>query len=136
MGEIDCQAEQKACQHWGVKGVPSFMLIRDGKVYKFKGARELSALESFAEGGWQGAEELVISENMKQAGNTSWTAIAMEALTELLQQLSAIFKFSPFASLTIFMLGFFGGASLTGLVVMSARERTVVIASPKKKKED
>jgi protein disulfide-isomerase-like protein len=54
VAEIDCSANQNACNRYGVTGYPSIKLIRNGIQAEYSsGDRSLAALVDFAKSGWK-----------------------------------------------------------------------------------
>jgi thiol-disulfide isomerase/thioredoxin len=120
VAEVDCTANREACKRFNVQGVPSLQLVKQGKVYLYKGAREMANFLKFATGGFSDvqASDLPGAEKIK-----TLTERAVEASTELVQQLSAIANYSPLAVFLLLGLGFLSGASVTGLVALAANKK-------------
>ncbi len=52
VAKVDCTTNADVCKRFDVKGYPTLLHLSGGKSYKFKGARTVEELSSFALGGF------------------------------------------------------------------------------------
>ena len=142
VGEIDCTKERDACKRFNVKGVPALLLVRDSKVYRYSGSRDVAGFEAFAEAGYASSD----SEGLPGTeGARTWSAEIFDFLSDIGQQLLAILKFSPIGCMVLLGVGFLSGASVTGMVAINISKKAACrdgacadtkcaekVASPKK----
>jgi len=55
VAKVDCTTEKGACERFGVRGFPTIKLLKDGKVYDYKGARSIEEFTKFASGTYKDA---------------------------------------------------------------------------------
>lgn len=123
IAKVDCTQNTDACKRFGVRGVPSLALVSGGKLFRYSGQRDVPSMQVFLDGGYaNGNSETAPGPAMP----ATITSSAFEAVTEVARQLSAMVTYSPIACGIIFLLGLLFGASLTGLVAISASKRQVV----------
>jgi len=56
VAKVDATVEKAAMKAFGVRGFPTIKLLKDGKVYSYKGQRTVDAFTEFVEGGYESAE--------------------------------------------------------------------------------
>jgi hypothetical protein len=68
VAEIDVTAARNIGTRFDVKGFPTLLLLRAGKVYKYKGRRVADDLVTFAQGGFSDSEPTDVPEPMGLLG--------------------------------------------------------------------
>lgn len=122
VGQVDCTQNTDACKRFGVRGVPSLALVSGGKLYRYSGQRDVASMQAFMDGGYLStAAESAPGPAMP----STITSSALEAISEIARQLTAIFSYSPISCAIIFLFGLFFGASLTGLIAINASKRGI-----------
>lgn len=58
VGEADCDKHSALARRFGVRGFPTIVLVKDGQVYKHKGARGAEDLAAFARTGYETSEDV------------------------------------------------------------------------------
>ena len=118
IADIDCTKNRDVCKRFDVQGVPSLQFIKNGKVCKYSGNRDLESLVNFATNGYSEAScrDLPVPEIAK-----SYMTLFAEAVVEIFEQLNAMARYSPLACALLFMMGVFMGASVTGILVTVTR---------------
>eukprot|EP01147_Barroeca_monosierra_P009302 gene9302-1570_t len=53
VAKVDCTQNRQTCERFGVRGYPTLLFFHEGKVYKYKGNRDVTSLSAFALGGWE-----------------------------------------------------------------------------------
>ncbi|CEM09881.1 unnamed protein product [Vitrella brassicaformis CCMP3155] len=53
VAKVDCDANTSTRSRFNIQGFPTLLLLRQGRMYEYKGARDLAALEAFATGGYK-----------------------------------------------------------------------------------
>jgi thiol-disulfide isomerase/thioredoxin len=120
IGEVDCSVNRDLCQRFSITGVPSLLLMSDNKVYKYGGSRELEAIVEFVTEGFKSVASTVLPDKIKPK---TFTEEIFEAASEVLNQITVMFKYSPLGVGLLIFMGMLIGATSTGLVVLTATGR-------------
>ncbi len=60
IASVDCTENSETCQRFNVKGYPTLLYFSHGKMYKYKGKRNLEGFKAFIDGGYQDVESVDI----------------------------------------------------------------------------
>ena len=107
VAKVDASQDRSLATRFDIKGFPTVLFLRQGKVYKFRGPRTADKLVEFAQGGYQNSE--IESEDVPPQRNIVFGNIYnmykqfIKAFTRDLQRKK---YFSP-VMLTVYFLGIF-----------------------------
>jgi thiol-disulfide isomerase/thioredoxin len=133
VADVDCAAHSDLCNRFGVRGVPTMIFFKDGKMYKYQGAREYNDLVKFASGEFKKSSEVA---DIPPAGPSDIVGAASFSFYKLLSDLGAMFRFNRFAVMVLILLGFLVGSSTTfivALLVLPNRVKPAEVVTPAKK---
>jgi protein disulfide-isomerase-like protein len=122
VADVDCTQNREACKRFNVQGVPSLQLLKEDKVYLYKGARDLANFVKFVVGGGYLENGVQVSGVPGAEKIKTFTEKIVDGGMELIQQLTAIVNYSPIIVILLLGLGFLSGASVTGLVVLATKK--------------
>ena len=129
-GDVNCAESQSLCERFGIRGVPSLIFFKEGKMYKFSGNREYNDIMKFGGGDYKKSIE---SADVPSAGGSGVLGKASYSFLKFLKDLHAILRFNQWAVFAIFLLGFLVGGVVTFTGVMlslrGARPRVVEAAT-------
>ena len=116
VGDVDCTVETQLCDRFGIRGVPSLIYFRDGRMYKYSGIREYHDFLKFGAGDYQLSQD---SSEIPPAHSRGIAEAAKYTLAKFVKDLHAILRFNIWVALFIFAIGFVGGVLLTFLVMVA-----------------
>ena len=105
VGNVDCTSQSDLCNRFNVRGVPTLIFFKDGKMFKYNGNREYNDLMKFGLGDYKQAESYDITSGMAGGLITQ----ASYTFMRFLKDMHAIMRFNQWAVLIIFILGFLSG---------------------------
>lgn len=115
VGEVDCTAEKKLCDRFGIRGVPSLIYFRDDKLYKYAGDREFNNLLKFGAGDYKLAQE---TSDIPPDGGEGVVEAAKYNVIKFVKDLHAVLRFNLWVALAILLVGFIFGVLVTFLFVV------------------
>uniref|UniRef100_A0A0G4I9M0 Thioredoxin domain-containing protein n=1 Tax=Chromera velia CCMP2878 TaxID=1169474 RepID=A0A0G4I9M0_9ALVE len=110
VAKVDATTSTETAERFGIKAFPSLIFLRHGKMYSYEGPRSASALEAFAEGGYEGLEPSPVPPVPSLVSKTFSAArvFVSETQTRLLEFCHG----SPSGAIALCVIGFIGGISI------------------------
>lgn len=120
VGDVDCTKESFLCERFGVRGVPTLIYFREGKMYKYNGAREYNDIMKFGAGDFKKAAEVA---EIPPPGGSGVVGQVAYTLHKFVKDLIAIVRFNYWAVILIFLTGFMAGSVVVFTVMLFALSR-------------
>lgn len=114
VGQVDCASESDLCNRFSIKGVPTLIFFKEGKMYKYGGNREYNDLMKFGNGDYKDAEMADLPEGPSQ----DFISHASYTLMRFLKDMHAIIRFNQWAVVVIFVVSVTCGALITFMMMM------------------
>ena len=74
IASVDCTENSETCQRFEVRGYPTLLYFSHGKMYKYKGKRDLAGFKAFIEGGYKDVDGVDIPPEQTFTDKLSKTA--------------------------------------------------------------
>ena len=116
VASVDCSAESLLCERVGVRGVPTLIFFKDGKMYKYKGPREYNDIMKFGAGDFVDSKE-VLDLPPPLAGGI--VHAAKYTMYKLIKDVHAVIRFNVWVVAFIFFVGFAMGSMVAMIFAMS-----------------
>jgi thioredoxin domain-containing protein 5 len=123
VGQVDCTVEVGQAKRFGIKGFPSLKFFSQGRVYEYKGARTLDALETFAKTRGAGLDASPIPNPPTQV------EIALEHFLTWSGDVQQILVRKPAVAAIFFAIGLMLGV-LTSVIVFATCVEKLVSGEP------
>lgn len=107
VAHLDATTNPQTAKRFGIRGFPSLLFLKDGRMYEHKGSRSVEELYAFATGGWESTAGKPIPPVM------SWFDWIKEEILSAIQQLRDMFIQSPVPLLLLLGMGCFASSMLT-----------------------
>jgi protein disulfide-isomerase-like protein len=124
VANVDCSTQSDLCNRFDIRGVPSLIFFKDGKMYKYSGNREYNDLMKFGFGDYKQAESFDISNGM----TGSFVSQVSYTFMRFLKDVHAILRFNQWVVFIIFILGFLSGGVvgfMISLLITKSPQRIV-----------
>ena len=116
VGDVDCTSETSLCDRFGIRGVPTLIYFREGRMYKYAGNREYNDLLKFGAGDYTLAQE---SSDIPSAAGGGLVNTAKYSMVKFLKDLHAILRFNQWVALFILSIGFIAGILVSFLFMVA-----------------
>lgn len=107
VAHLDATTNPQTAKRFGIRGFPSLLFLKDGRMYEHKGSRSVEELYAFATGGWENTTGKPIPPVM------SWFDSMKDEILSAIQQLRDMFIQSPVPLLLLLGIGCFASSMLT-----------------------
>lgn len=116
LGNVDCAAENLLCERMGVRGVPTLIFFNDGKMYKYKGAREYNDIMKFGAGDFRDSTDVLALPPPITGGVVH---AAKYTMYKLIKDVHAVIRFNVWVVAFIFFVGFAMGSMVAMIFSMA-----------------
>lgn len=122
VADVDCNAESFLCERFSIRGVPTLLFFKDGKMYKFSGKREYNDIMKFGAGDYVSAAE---SGDIPAAGGLGIVGKTAYSLQKFIKDLLAMVRFNYMAVLFLLLIGAALGSLVTFAVMVASISKEV-----------
>ncbi|CDI80419.1 thioredoxin, putative [Eimeria praecox] len=132
VAHLEATANPQTARRFNIRGYPTLLFFKNGKMYHYKGSRTVDDLYAFATGGWERTEGKPIPPVL------SWLDSMKDEFFLAVQQLRDVFIQFPVPLLMLFAVGCIMGSMITCLGValcMGSKSRDVKVSKTSKKKD-
>jgi len=122
VADVDCTSESILCERFAIRGVPTLLFFKEGKMYKFAGKRDYNDIMKFGTGDYVNAAE---SGDIPPAGGMGIVGQTAYSLHNFLKDLLAMVRFNYMAVLFLVLSGAGLGSLATFAIMLTSVSKEV-----------